>query len=103
MGQRQRPRPRRLAFKLRQIRIALDLTQEQMAGRLQHIESPPQPGHISEFEHGRREPSLIYLLAMARLAGVPLEMLADDDLDLPEHLPSRPQEWIMRPVQKARR
>src|SRR5687768_7927958 len=61
MGQRQRPRPERLAPKLRQLRCLLGLTQEQMAECLAHIESPPQAGHVSEFEGGRREPSLMYL------------------------------------------
>jgi transcriptional regulator with XRE-family HTH domain len=86
MGQRQRPRPKRLSEKLRQIRERLDLTQQEMAERLQHIESPPQPGHISEFENGRREPSLIYLLSVARMAGLQMERLVDDDLDLPKRL-----------------
>ena len=91
MGQSSRPRPKHLAYKLRQIRIMLDLTQEQLAERLRHIESPPQPGHISEFESGRREPSLLLLLAVARLAGVPMELLVDDALTLPDHLPGDPK------------
>jgi transcriptional regulator with XRE-family HTH domain len=86
MGQRQRPRPKRLATKLRQIRAQLDLTQEQMAEALKHVESPPQPGHISEFESGRREPSLLFLLAVSRLAGVPMEVLVDDGMELPKRL-----------------
>jgi transcriptional regulator with XRE-family HTH domain len=57
-----------------------------MAERLKYIESPPQPGHISEFESGRREPSLLFLLAVARLAGVPMEILVDDELDVPNNL-----------------
>lgn len=89
MGQAARPRPKRLALKLRQLRKLLDLTQEQLATALNHIESAPQPGHISEFEKGRREPSLLFLLAVTRLAGVPMELLVDDDLDLPERLPAR--------------
>lgn len=88
MGQRQRPRPKRLASKLREIRLALDLTQQEMAERLQYIESPPQPGHVSEFESGRREPSLFYLLAVARMAGVTMDVLVDDGQDLPDPLPS---------------
>jgi transcriptional regulator with XRE-family HTH domain len=48
-----------------------------------------QPGHVSEFERGRREPSLLYLLEVAQLAGVSLELLVDDNLDLPERLPGR--------------
>ena len=87
MGQSPRPRPKRLAPKLRQIRELLDLTQEQMAEHLKHIESPPQPGHISEFENGRREPSLLFLLAVARLAGFPMDALVDDEFDLPDRLP----------------
>jgi transcriptional regulator with XRE-family HTH domain len=60
-----------------------------MADRLKHVETPPQPGHVSEFEHGKREPSLPYLLAVARLAGMPMEAFVDDELDLPDRLPSR--------------
>jgi transcriptional regulator with XRE-family HTH domain len=89
MGRRQRPRPKRLAEKLRHIREMLGLTQEQMADRLKHVETPPQPGHISEFERGKREPSLLYLLAVVQLAGVTMETLVDDKLDLPDRLPSR--------------
>ena len=82
MGQSRRPRPKRLASKLRQIRLQLDLTQQQIA--LSNIESPPQAGHISEFERGIREPSLFVLLAVARLARVPMEVLVDDELALPK-------------------
>src|SRR5438132_207901 len=87
MGQSPRPRPVRLASKLRQIRSLLHLTQEQLAETVNHIASPPQPGHISEFELGKREPSLLFLLAIARLANLPMECLVDDDLALPEKLP----------------
>ena len=38
---------------------------------------------ISEFEHGRRQPSLTILLAYARAAQIPLESLIDDTMDLP--------------------
>jgi transcriptional regulator with XRE-family HTH domain len=48
-----------------------------------------QPGHISEFERGKREPSLLFLLAVARLANIPMELLVDDEADLPEKLPAR--------------
>jgi transcriptional regulator with XRE-family HTH domain len=96
MGQRRRPRPKRLASKLRQVRARLGLTQEQMAEALKHIESPPQPGHVSEFESGRREPSLLFLLAVARLAAVPMEVLADDGIDLPEKLPASPEGEVVR-------
>lgn len=91
MGQRTRPRPKRLAEKLLAIRTGLGLTQEQLAEALSPLESPPQPGHVSEFERGRREPSLLYLLAVARLVGLPLEVIVDDGIDLPERLPGPAQ------------
>jgi transcriptional regulator with XRE-family HTH domain len=64
-----------------------------------------KPGHISEYESGKREPPLPVLLRYARLAGVPMEMLVDDDLDLPEHLPSLPEHymWIMKRVRTEKR
>lgn len=86
MGQSRRPQPTRLAHKLRQVRTLLDLSQEQMADRLKHVKSPPQPGHISEFESGKREPSLLVLVAYARITGVLVDQLVDDKLDLPTKL-----------------
>ena len=44
---------------------------------------------VSEFELGRREPSLLTLLAYARVAGVHLEVLVDDDIPLPNELPGK--------------
>lgn len=89
MGRSRRDHPKRLASKLRQIRLALNLTQEEMAGDIKLTKSTTRPGHISEFEHGRREPTLPVLLRYARLAGVYVDVLIDDDLDLPKRLPTR--------------
>jgi transcriptional regulator with XRE-family HTH domain len=86
MGQSPRPRPKRLAAKLRQLRGMLELSQEQMAEAVRSEELRPQPGHVSEFESGKREPSLLYVLAAARLARIPMESLVDDKLDLPDDL-----------------
>lgn len=83
MGNRRRPRPKRLAQKLLGIRTALDLTQEQMANRLSKIPSPPDGAMISRYERDEREPSLFALLAYARLAGVAVDVLIDDKMDLP--------------------
>lgn len=99
MGRSHRQKPEHLASKLHAIRTGLDLTQEQMIKRLECPAIPLHPASISEYEKGRREPPLLVLLAYARLAGVTMEMLVDDDLELPEPLPSRTgHEWIMRRV-----
>jgi transcriptional regulator with XRE-family HTH domain len=88
MGTKVRPRPRNLSRKLRQIRIDLGLSQLQMIRRL-GFEDSLHPGRISEYESSMREPSLLILLAYARLAGVHLEEIVDDNLDLPPRLPGR--------------
>lgn len=84
MGRRQRPRPARLASKLLQIRLGLGLTQQQMLEVLDYRQSPLFIGHISQFESDKREPPLPLLLQYAKVAGVTLEVLVDDDLDLPK-------------------
>lgn len=84
-----RPAPKRLAEKLSSIRTALGLSQTGIVKSLDYKESPLYPAQISNFELGKREPPLQLLLAYARLANIPLEILADDELDLPDKLPAR--------------
>lgn len=81
-----RPKPERLAEKLLQIRSALGLSQTQMLRRLglEDVISYPK---ISSYESGDREPTLMVLLQYARVAGVHVEALIDDELNLPENLP----------------
>jgi transcriptional regulator with XRE-family HTH domain len=98
MGRSRRPRPVRLHKKLRQIRIALDLTQQEMFDRLGETGTRLYRGHIGLYETGKREPPMLVVLRYARVAGVPMELLIDDDLDLPDRLPCVPHEWIMRPM-----
>ena len=83
-----RPRPRRLADKLRQIREALGLSQTQMLARL-GLEDSMHYGRISQYENDEREPALNTLLSYARVARVHLEDIVDDDLDLPAKLPGK--------------
>lgn len=82
-----RPRPARLAEKLLQIRIALGISQQDMFNRL-GVEHLIDYTKISTYELDKREPPLQVLLEYARIANVLLEVLADDELDLPETLPS---------------
>lgn len=82
-----RERPERLAEKLLQIRTALGVSQGEMLGRIGLGESGYRH-YISHFETGKREPSLLILLRYARVANVYVEALIDDELDLPDKLPS---------------
>jgi transcriptional regulator with XRE-family HTH domain len=88
MGVRPRQRPKRLPEKLLTIRTALGVSQVQMVKRLD-AEGAIVPGQISEFETGKREPTLIILLQYARVAGVCMDTLVDDDRDLPARLPAK--------------
>jgi transcriptional regulator with XRE-family HTH domain len=85
MGTRHpRPQPDRLAEKLHQLRTRLGYTLEEMAQALSQVKkSPPDKSHSHRFEAGIREPSLLVLLEYSRVARVPLEVLVDDELDLP--------------------
>lgn len=88
MGERPRQKPARLAAKLLQVREALGLSQNELIRRL-GVELTQN--RVSDYELGKGEPSLPLLLSYARLAGVCLERLVDDDLDLPVKLPGKSQ------------
>lgn len=89
MGRGRRPFPARLAVKLKQIREALDLSQTQMFERLGDTGTRLYARHIDDYEKGRRIPHLEVVLAYARAAGVTMEEIVDDALDLPDHIPPR--------------
>ncbi|MDQ1611417.1 MAG: Helix-turn-helix domain [Pyrinomonadaceae bacterium] len=86
MGRTARLRPKRLGEKLRQVRLALGLSQTDMLNRLGF---DVHYSRISEYELGKNEPPLPILLRYARLAGVSLDVLADDEMDLPDKLPGK--------------
>ena len=88
MGGAARIRPERLPEKLREIRLALGLSQTEMLLRLGY-EDRIAYHRISNYELGTGEPPLPVLLAYARLAGVSTDVLIDDELDLPAKLPAR--------------
>jgi transcriptional regulator with XRE-family HTH domain len=88
MGTNPRVRPQRLAEKLRYIRASLNLTQADLLRELA-IEGLATQSKISEFESGKRDPSLLILLQYSHLAGVHMEDLVDDAVDLPAKLPGR--------------
>ena len=86
MARGARIRPERLPEKLLQIRLALGLSQSELLRRL-GLEEQMDYRRISEFERGTTEPHLTVLLQYARAAGVHMEDIVDDELDLPAKLP----------------
>lgn len=81
-----RPRPKRLAGKLLQIRTSLGLSQPEILRRL-NVEDQIDYTTISKYELDKNEPPLSILLRYAQIAGIHMEDLVDDELDLPTKLP----------------
>jgi transcriptional regulator with XRE-family HTH domain len=82
-----RPRQKNLGRKLRQIRETLGVSQPHMPARLGLLGM--HPGRISEYETGEREPALFTLLSYAAVAGVHLEDIVNDKVELPNQLPGK--------------
>lgn len=89
MGRASRQKPDLLAEKLTQIRNALGLSQNGMLIRLKLQDSNIKRNSISGYERGEREPSLLVLYAYANVANVFMEVLVDDELELPDIIPSQ--------------
>jgi transcriptional regulator with XRE-family HTH domain len=82
--------PKRLGEKLLHIRTVLELSQNGMLKRLGEPEGLLGTS-ISGYERGVREPPLLILLEYARIAGVCVDVLIDDEAVLPVKLPSIPK------------
>ncbi len=74
-----RPLPQRTGEKLRAIRQRLALSQTEMKERLRF---QGHYGRISEYEIGKRYPSVLTLLLYARVAGITIDDLVDDEIEL---------------------
>jgi len=94
--------PKRLGEKLLQIRKALGLSQNGMLWRLGTPEGILGTS-ISGYERGVREPPLNILLEYARVASVYVDVLIDDELDLPDKLPSRVKHEGIRRISPRRK
>jgi transcriptional regulator with XRE-family HTH domain len=101
MGKNPRRKQRRLADKLLQIRQSLDLSQNEIIWRM-GLDEEISRTNISNYELGQREPPLYVLLQYAHLAGLCLDVLVDDELDVPKRLPSVPTHRGVK-TRKARR
>lgn len=101
MARGARVRPERLSEKLLQIRLALGLSQSELLRRLGFAEAMDYR-RISEFERGTTEPDLSVLLEYARAAGLHMEDIVDDELDLPDRLPGNVRYQGIRHTHKSR-
>jgi transcriptional regulator with XRE-family HTH domain len=80
-------RPKRLGEKLKEIRVNLNLSQSELIEKMGFSDVVFQ-GNISQYELGRREPPLPVLLAYAQIANIYVDILINDDLEVPENLPA---------------
>ena len=90
MGSRSRRKPAHLPKKLRTIRDAFGVSQDGIIPLL-GLSGQMTRAEISGFERGWREPASDILLAYAELAGVWVDVLINDKLDLPDKLPASPK------------
>lgn len=95
MGRAPSYKPARLGEKIVQMRRELGLSQNGLLRRLGLTEVLFQ-GDISAYELGNRVPDLRTLLLLANLAGVFVDVLIDDTLDLPDKLPASPKSQGVR-------
>lgn len=87
MGPRSRMKPKRLPEKLRQIRQRLGLSQNGLIHQL-GFEGAIVQASISGYESGTREPPLPVLLRYSEISGIWVNSIIDDEVDIPEKLPS---------------
>ena len=87
MGRAARSKPVRLAEKLKSIREKLGFSQGEIVLRLKLEESTVSRSSIAGYELGMKEPPLPILLKYARLANVIVDVLIDDELNLPDQIP----------------
>lgn len=104
MGSASRQSPKLLARKLYTIRKTIDggLSQAEMVSRL-GLAGDINRTYISRYETGILEPPLGVLLRYAEVAGLHLEVLADDELHLPDQLPCVPKSDGIREKRSYRR
>ena len=77
-----RAMPKKLGKKMRQIREGLGMSQRQIVEALNYRDTPLRASQISQYENGQREPTMMLVLAYARLAKVSVESLIDDKMKL---------------------
>ena len=79
---KRRAMPKKLGKKMKQIRERLGMSQREIVKALNYKDTPLRASQISQYEQGQREPTMMLVLAYARLAKVPMECLVDDKMKL---------------------
>ena len=102
MGKYPRQKQERVGEKLRQIREGLGLSQTDILREF-GLDEDYQRGIISNYENDHREPPLFVLLKYARLSGVCLDEIVDDDVDLPKLLPVKDRHPNLRKTSSSKR
>jgi transcriptional regulator with XRE-family HTH domain len=74
--------PRKLGRKMKQIRERFGMSQREIVTALNYRDTPLRASQISQYENSQREPTMMLVLAYARLARVPMEALVDDKMKL---------------------
>jgi transcriptional regulator with XRE-family HTH domain len=85
MGGKQLDKPKRMGEKVRDIRLRLGLTQQEMFELLERHGAKIHIGYIGLYEVNERVPAIKVALAYARAAGIPMETLVDDEMNLPKN------------------
>ena len=100
MGTFARPKPRRLAEKLLQVRRAFEVSQNGMIRRL-GLEDELTQSEISAYERGVREPPLYVLLKYSEAARVWVNAFIDDSVNLPANIPGSDMQGGLRRVART--
>lgn len=102
MGRTPSEKPAKLSKKLCHIRKELNLSQGDMVRQL-GLEHKLTRVDISKYERGVRVPALLTLLRYAQTAGIWVDVLIDDELDLPRTLPRYPKSEGVRSTSLSRK
>jgi transcriptional regulator with XRE-family HTH domain len=84
--------PKRMGEKIKDIRLKMGLTQEQMYKLLVDRGAKIHLGYIGLYENDDRLPSHMVTLAYSRAVGISTDVLIDDALELPAKIPIKRQE-----------
>jgi transcriptional regulator with XRE-family HTH domain len=95
MGKKPRTKPRRLGKKLRQIRENLGLSQNEMLRRA-GLDKKYGRNNLSNYELDKREPPYPILLGYSQVSGIPINVILDDKVALP-------QEFLKNPAGKTKK